>query len=188
MEKLLELAQKAADQVEIFSIQSTANKVSFKDAKLYNIDTDFQSGVSLRIIKNGRLGFAYTRNLTDRQGLLNNAVLSLEGGVEAGFDFPGTAELQNIDTYDPSVKTMTNNEALAETKRICEALSAKTAGEIMDLLTNIHRMYEPAILFVTHNRALMKRYPGRVLICENMNCREVEISQEIDFTQLLDLW
>jgi len=131
MEKLLELAQKTADQVEIYSIQSTANKVSFKDAKLYNIETDYQSGVSLRIIKNGRLGFAYTRNLTDRQELLNNALLSLEGGVEAGFDFPGPAELQNLDTYDPSVKALTCKEALAETQRICKDLSAKTAGEIM---------------------------------------------------------
>jgi PmbA protein len=131
MEKLLETAQKAVDQVEIYSIQSTANKVSFKDAKLYNIETDYQSGVSLRIIKNGKLGFAYTRNLTDRQELLNNALLSLEGGVEAGFDFPGPAELHNLDTYDPSIKTMTCREALEETKRICENLSGKTAGEIM---------------------------------------------------------
>lgn len=131
MEKLLELVQKAADQAEIYSIQSAVNKVSFKDAKLYNIETDYQSGVSLRIIKNGRLGFAYTRNLTDRQELLNNALLSLEGGVEAGFDFPGPDELQSLDTYEPSVKTMTCNEALDETKRICEDLSTKTEGEIM---------------------------------------------------------
>lgn len=67
-------------------------------------------------------------------------------------------------------------------------LDSETAGEIMDLLTNIHKLYEPAIIFVTHNRALMKRYPGRVLICENMSCREIEISQEIDFSQLLDIW
>ena len=67
-------------------------------------------------------------------------------------------------------------------------LDSETAGEIMDLLINIHKLYEPAILFVTHNRALMKRYPGRVLLCENMNCREIELSQEIDFSQLLDLW
>jgi len=67
-------------------------------------------------------------------------------------------------------------------------LDSETAGEIMDLLINIHKLYEPAILLVTHNRSLMKRYPGRVLLCENMNCREIELSQEIDFSQLLDLW
>ncbi len=67
-------------------------------------------------------------------------------------------------------------------------LDSETANEIMDLLTTIHRAYEPAILFVTHNRGLFKRYPGRVMLCENMSCKEIELSQEIDFSQLLDLW
>lgn len=66
-------------------------------------------------------------------------------------------------------------------------LDSETAMEIMQLFTEIHRLYEPSIIFVTHNRALYKRYPGRVLVCENMNCRELEMSEEIDLTQLLDI-
>ncbi len=66
-------------------------------------------------------------------------------------------------------------------------LDGETAVEIMELLTTIHRLYEPAIIFVTHNRALFKRYPGRVMLCENMQCREIETSQEIDLSQLLDI-
>ncbi len=58
----------------------------------------------------------------------------------------------------------------------------------MELLTNIHRLYEPAIVLVTHNRALFKRYPGRVMLCENMTCKELEQTQEIDFSQLLDIY
>ncbi len=65
-------------------------------------------------------------------------------------------------------------------------LDGETAAEIMELLTLIHRQYEPAILFVTHNRALYKRYPGRVIMCEDMQCTELETSQEIDLTQLFD--
>ena len=38
---------------------------------------------------------------------------------------------------------------------------------------------QPAVLMVTHNRELYKRYPGRVLICEDGGVREME--QEIDF-------
>ncbi len=66
-------------------------------------------------------------------------------------------------------------------------LDSETAVEIMELLTTIHRLYEPAIIFVTHNRALFKRYPGRVMLCENMQCKEIETSQEIDLSQLLDI-
>ena len=67
-------------------------------------------------------------------------------------------------------------------------LDSETAIEIMELLTNIHRLYEPAIVLVTHNRALFKRYPGRVMLCENMTCKELEQTQEIDFSQLLDIY
>ncbi len=65
-------------------------------------------------------------------------------------------------------------------------LDGETASEIMELLTSVHKMYEPAILFVTHNRSLYKRYPGRVLMCENMSCKELDMSQEIDFMHILD--
>ncbi|MDD2418949.1 MAG: ATP-binding cassette domain-containing protein [Bacteroidia bacterium] len=66
-------------------------------------------------------------------------------------------------------------------------LDSETAYEIMELFTSIHRQYLPAIMFVTHNRALYQRYPGRVLLCENMTCRELETTEEIDIGQLLDI-
>ena len=56
-----------------------------------------QSGFSLRIIKDGRLGFAYTKNLLNSEGLLHQALDSLKGQVEAPFDFPSmhSALLEN---------------------------------------------------------------------------------------------
>ena len=59
-------------------------------------------------------------------------------------------------------------------------LDEDTASGIMNLLREIHQKQQPAILMVTHNRELYKRYPGRVLICENGGVREME--QEIEFT------
>ncbi len=58
-------------------------------------------------------------------------------------------------------------------------LDEETATEIMNLFTGIHAEHQPAVLMVTHNRELYKRYPGRVLICEDGGVREME--QEIDF-------
>jgi cell division transport system ATP-binding protein len=58
-------------------------------------------------------------------------------------------------------------------------LDEDTAADIMNLLRKIHEKQQPAILMVTHNRELYKRYPGRVLICENGGVREME--QEIEF-------
>ena len=65
-------------------------------------------------------------------------------------------------------------------------LDTDTAFEFMDLLMKIQKERNPAIIMVTHNRSLFKRYPGKVILCENMACKEIEVSQEIDFSQLLD--
>jgi PmbA protein len=66
------MAKKICDKTEIYSIEYADNSVFFENAKLNNMDSKFQSGISLRIIKEGNLGFAYTRNLTDRQEFLQN--------------------------------------------------------------------------------------------------------------------
>lgn len=58
-------------------------------------------------------------------------------------------------------------------------LDEETATDIMNLFMKIHAEQQPAVLMVTHNRELYKRYPGRVLICEGGSVREME--QEIEF-------
>lgn len=65
-------------------------------------------------------------------------------------------------------------------------LDSETATDIMNLLMKIHQEEGPAIIIVTHNRTIVKRYPGRVLLCENLSCAEVEAIQEIDISKLLE--
>ncbi len=129
MEKLLQMAKQVCDQAEVYSIDNKQNVVSFENAKLHEIDTKFQSGVSIRIIKDGKLGFAYTRNLINREELLQNALNSLEGGVGADYEFPITKDLPKLNTYDNSVENITSNQMVEECSRVCEHLK-KTNGEV----------------------------------------------------------
>lgn len=43
--------------------------------------------------------------------------------------------------------------------------------EIMDLLIKIHKEKNQAIILVTHNRALYNRYPAKVMVCGNNECK-----------------
>ncbi len=52
-------------------------------------------------------------------------------------------------------------------------LDAETALGIMNLFMKIHKEYSPAILIVTHNRLLLEKFPGRVLLCSNGRCNEI---------------
>jgi PmbA protein len=130
MEQLLEMAERVCEQAEIFTLSYTGNVVSFENAKAHAIDTGIQSGLSLRVIKDGKLGFAYTRNLRDPGRLLQNALESLKGGVEVGYSFPFTETVAHF-ADDPSVSSLNNTALVEEADRVCTQLVTATSGEIM---------------------------------------------------------
>jgi len=130
MEELLEMANKVCDEAEVYSIEQNHRPVTFKNAKIHDVDSKFQSGISLRVLKNGKIGFAYTRNLPEREELLRNAVDSLKGGVAADYAFPFTRSIAELDTYDSSVEKISGADLVEECKRVCDILKSRTGGEI----------------------------------------------------------
>ena len=64
-------------------------------------------------------------------------------------------------------------------------LDSETADGIMALMMKIHHEYKPAIIIVTHNRTIIDRYPGRVLLCKDGKCREV--TEEVQTFKAEDL-
>ncbi len=133
MEKMLTLAQSQSDQAEMYSLDQIDNTLRFEDNRLKDIQSTMQSGMSIRIIKDQRLGFAYTKNLRDPNELMQNALHSLHGGVRVDFDFPQTNTVPDLNTYDATI-TQTKNAAIAEEcRRISAFLEEKTDGQV-----NIH--------------------------------------------------
>jgi len=130
MERLLEMAGQAADSAEVYALEEAGDSVSFENGRLKEIESQSQAGMSLRIIRDGHLGFAYTKNLIDRKGFLQNALDSLKGGVEAGFEFPCTRHVPSLDTYDPSIENLANGAIVEECQRVCEVLTPRTRGQI----------------------------------------------------------
>lgn len=51
-------------------------------------------------------------------------------------------------------------------------LDNQTADGIMKLLTDINREKGTAIVMVTHNLQIFRKYPGRVLVCKDETCTE----------------
>ena len=130
MEKLIEMAREVSDQTEVFSIDEKQNRVSFENAKLKNINASIQSGMSLRIIKEDKVGFAYTKNLLDRDGFVRNALDCLKGGAEAPADFPTTKAVHSLSTYDPSIDSVTTETMVEECQRICDKFAGKTSAQL----------------------------------------------------------
>jgi PmbA protein len=131
MEELLKMARKTADQAEIYSLRQNNNTIQINGDKLDNIDSKILAGVCLRLIKNGNLGFAYTRNLTNRQELLDNALSSTKCGVRADYDFPFTDNIPQPFGIDESTEGLSNSELVGECQRVTSLLRPHFDADII---------------------------------------------------------
>ncbi|TYB30520.1 MAG: TldD/PmbA family protein [Candidatus Mcinerneyibacterium aminivorans] len=131
MEKLMDIAKKHADQVEIFSIDKTNKSLKYTNDIPKDLDYKKSSGISIRLIKDGKIGFAYTKNLRDRKQLVENALKSLKGGVEAGFDFPLTKSIKNLDTYSDKINNISSEMMVKEAERITNKISSRGENETL---------------------------------------------------------
>jgi PmbA protein len=131
LEKLLRQAQKSARAAEVFSLDQVYDILKFENGRLKNIESSMQSGISLRLIKDGRLGFAYTK---DRGGgheqLVQNALASLRAGTPAAFSFSRTVQVKDLSTYDPALESVSCTDIAAESERVIAALSKLTKAQL----------------------------------------------------------
>ena len=65
-------------------------------------------------------------------------------------------------------------------------LDAETAAEVLSIFSELHKSQGKTIVMVTHNRALIQRFPGRLFRCEGGRCSELDTQQEIDFSGFED--
>ena len=59
-------------------------------------------------------------------------------------------------------------------------LDNDTTREIMELFMKIHKEQGPTIIMVTHNKTLLKDYPGKTYLCEKMSCTYMKSFSEIE--------
>jgi len=130
LNKLISLAEKYFDEYEIYEMSYSVDGVSFENRVLKEIESKIQTGISIRGIKDGKLAFAYTKNLLDPEEFIDNALASLKGEIEAGFSFPKKYDLPTLNTYDPNIEDITNTKLVEESKRVSEILYEKTNTQI----------------------------------------------------------
>lgn len=130
MEPLLERARRVSDQSEVFFQEQRSDSVSFENGLLKNIESGDQSGISLRLVREGRLGFAYTRNLRRPEELVQNALATLPAGVEARYAFPEGFPAPDGQAYDPAIEKLSNTQMVEEGQRLAAYLRERTDGQV----------------------------------------------------------
>jgi len=123
MERLLKKAVAVSDQSEVYSQEQTVDRVSFENGELKDIESRRLSGVSLRLIRDERLGVAFTRNLLNPEALLQNALETLRGEVEARYRLPEPFSPPEDRAYDPAIEALSGTRMVEEGRRIIGILS-----------------------------------------------------------------
>ncbi len=104
-ENVLEMAAKAAEQAEVYMLTYEETPVAFEGNRLKSIMTRQSSGIALRIIKNGRIGFASTMGEQGWQDLVAQALETAQFGGEAHLQLPAAATYANVNAFDASVSS-----------------------------------------------------------------------------------
>jgi PmbA protein len=130
MKKLLEIAARSADQAEVFGVRTDSGSLEMRNGIPTDISATIQSGFALRLIRDGKIGTAYTKNLLDREQLVNNALAGLKGEVKAGFSFPGPSPRPAGPAPDGSIAGMGFHDLHRRGREILDSLKGRVAGQI----------------------------------------------------------
>lgn len=100
LSKILNLASVQAEEAEVYYLESQDTPIEFENNRLKSLTTKALQGVALRVICNGRIGFASSTDLTRLDDLVAAAVQTSEIGDPAEFEFANdlqvTAEKTNF--------------------------------------------------------------------------------------------
>ena len=110
-QQILDEAQKRFDHAEVFEQTGETRSVSFENNRLKRVTARQYRGVGLRIIRDGRIGFASTTDLRDPRRLVEMAAESAQFGEQAKFQLPGLPDpLPQVLTEDPAVPEVSSDD------------------------------------------------------------------------------
>ncbi len=109
MENVLREAKKIAEEAEVFMVSSEEMPVQFEANRLKHAQSKQTTSVALRIIKQGKIGYATATELSN-QNLVNMAVETAQFGMAARFELPSLTSYPQVEVFDPTVESISTQE------------------------------------------------------------------------------
>ncbi len=126
MQEILQLAKKMADEAEVFYVQSSSTPLKFEGNRLKGVLTRESSATALRLIREGRIGFAQVSGSIPAAELVDMALETSRFGAEARFEFPPASAYSPVATYDPATEKISIDEMAQLGQQLIDRLRAHT--------------------------------------------------------------
>ncbi len=132
MENILAQAKKVAEEAEVFVVSSADTTVQFEANRLKHIQSKQSRSIALRIIRQGRIGYATATGTGDSQGLVSMAVETAQFGTLAKFVLPLLNSYPQIEVFDPDVDSVSLEEMINLGEELITTVKAHTPDIICE--------------------------------------------------------
>lgn len=99
----LSSAKKAAEHAEVFIVRAYRTPVRFEANRLKQVQTKESTTVALRIIRDGRVGFAVGNGSIPPDTLVSMALETVPFGPQADFELPAAQAYPQVEVFDAGV-------------------------------------------------------------------------------------
>jgi PmbA protein len=124
VEDLLAKAKRLAEEAEVFIVTSEETPVQFEANRLKHIQSKQTNRVALRIINQGKIGYAATTDQNHYQSLIDMALETAQFGMPAQLELPSLTSYPQVEVFDPKVE------------KIPLARMVKLGQELINVVTN----------------------------------------------------
>jgi len=131
MEDILKLAAQKADAAEVVVMRDKETPVMFERGQLNKISKKDTTGVALRLVKDGQLGFATSTTLED-PGLVERALATAKFGEKIDVNFPNEG-FTDVESYDEYLASLTEEELIDDAHSIMDKMAAFDPAIPIDL-------------------------------------------------------
>jgi PmbA protein len=101
--ELMQQLRKRAEQVEVVEIQAESTLVNFESNRLKGSQVEETQGTSVRVVCDGKLGFAASSDPGAADKLVSNAFESAAYGESLPIHFPAAQPGKKVFTFDPVI-------------------------------------------------------------------------------------
>jgi len=103
---ILKELQSQTEQAEVIYVQNESTTVEFESNRLKTSKVEETRGVAVRVVRNGRLGFAASSDEGAAKKVISNALESAMYGDVVPLQFPEAQPAQKVITYDDRIVEM----------------------------------------------------------------------------------
>ncbi|OGI20614.1 MAG: hypothetical protein A3B68_08655 [Candidatus Melainabacteria bacterium RIFCSPHIGHO2_02_FULL_34_12] len=173
--------QYGLSELEVYKQDTATQKVIFTANELKQLDSQYTEGISLRLIKNKKLGFSARYGKYDLDEMIKEALTISEYSPEVNFEFPEKADNnsknnERVCLVPAPTSTIDLNLFKTKGENIIDIVQNKTKGTLIDVVFELSHQNE----ILKNSKDLMTNF-NKILYSFSVNLRE---TNENDFIEI----